>query len=115
MDWNEYQKEVNDFAKDIFDEIKEEATENEKFNAWDYDDRIHETIDGSSFAIYMNLQDAAFVVENADNVETDSGLWEGQEPIDAIKTQAFFTMRWEVTEKLDELLKELENEIENGN
>lgn len=78
------------------------------------DSRLHEWCDNDF--IYVDLLDSAHIIDQSSNVETDSGLWEGQEPTEAIKTQAFFTYRNdlynEVSEQFKTMLEEKKEEIE---
>lgn len=82
------------------------------------DYRLHEWCDNDF--IYVDLLDSAHILKQSSNVETDRGLWEGQDPEDSIKTQAFFTYRndlyHEVSEQFKELLEskleELQDELE---
>jgi hypothetical protein len=116
MDESEYKNEVKDLAESCFEELKDTALEEGCFDLWELENHyrldyvIHETVDGSSLAIYMDLHDAADIIEYADNEETDSGLWDGQDPEEAIKTKAFFTLRADVYSKVEEMLKDLEEE-----
>jgi hypothetical protein len=116
MNSYEYDQEVKDLAESCFEDFKETALEEGCFDLWELesnhglDSVIHETVDGSSLAIYMDLHDAADIIKYADNEETDSGLWDGQDPEEAIKTKAFFTLRADVYSKVEEMLKDLEEE-----
>jgi len=47
------------------------------------------------------------ITEESDETETDSGLWEGLEPIKAISTQAFFTARGDLYFALEPKIKEM--------
>lgn len=125
---NEARSFVNEYKDDLLDEVKNGNTDVYEF-VNDY--RVHEWVDNDF--IYVDLIDSAEILEQSDNVETDSGLWEGQEPAEAIKTQAFFTYRNDLSgevismfksvlqDKLDELeerleeLEELKNEQDENN
>jgi chaperonin cofactor prefoldin len=120
------------FMDDHADELRAEIDDSEVELCEFFDQAIHEHVD-SDF-IYVDLRDSADIIEQSDNVECDSGLWEGQEPVEAIKTQAFFTYRQDLmievierakeelnnyldelttdTEKLTEEMTDLENKIE---
>lgn len=54
------------------------------------------------------LSDAAYIIENCENEETDSGLWENQQPEDAIKTKAAFSFSMDVWLKCEELYQEIQ-------
>jgi gas vesicle protein len=120
---NEARSFVDEYEDDLLDEIRNGYTDVYEF-VNDY--RVHKWVDNDF--IYVDLTDSAEILEQSDNVETDSGLWEGQEPIEAIKTQAFFTYRNDLSseiisvfksvlqDKLDEFekrLEELREELKN--
>jgi hypothetical protein len=104
-----------DQRKELFNTVKEESVDLYEF----FDDSIFEWVD-SEF-IRIDLHDCADILESSNNVETDSGLWEGQEPLKAVETMAFFTYRADLTEavidyakwELDERLKDEEQELKN--
>ena len=57
---------------------------------------------------WYNLQDAAEVLSDlSDYKETDSGLWEGQEPQEAISAQAAYTFGNAVYQMTVEKIKEI--------
>jgi len=109
---------VGEEADSIVSEYKQEAIEL-VLDGGSYDDlcqffqdsRVHEWADNDF--IYVDLLDSAQILDQSDEVETDSGLWEGQEPREAIKTQAFFTYRrdLEIT-VIEKMESELQNERE---
>lgn len=71
---------------------------------------IHESADNEF--MYINLIDCAFIIEQSDNVETDSGLWEGLEPVKAVEAQAYYTYENELMREVMKLTRErLEVEI----
>jgi predicted ribosome quality control (RQC) complex YloA/Tae2 family protein len=85
---------VNEYWDKLLDEIKDGGIG--KHDAWtfiDDDCYIHEHVDGH----YIDFDDAYWILKGCDDEETDSGLWEGQSPKDAIVTMAFFTYRAELT------------------
>lgn len=110
---------ANDFYSEYIDEaITEIKDGNTDMNEFLNDSRIHEWVDNDF--IYVDLLDSAQILDQSDNIEDDSGLWEGQEPVEAIKTQAFFTYRNDLSCAVDEIfserlqtrLTELENKLE---
>lgn len=126
---NEARSFVDEYEDDLLDEIRNGYTDVYEF-VNDY--RVHEWVDNDF--IYVDLTDSAEILEQSDNVETDYGLWEGQEPVEAIKTQAFFTYRNDLSsevismfesvlqnkldefeERLGELREELKNEQDENN
>ena len=112
---NEARSFVDEYEDELLDEIKNGNTDVYEF-VNDY--RVHEWVDNNF--IYVDLTDSAEILEQSDNVETDFGLWEGQEPIEAIKTQAFFTYKNDLSDKvisifesvLQDKLNELEERLE---
>jgi len=112
---NEAESFVGEYIEELIEDIENGNTDVYSFID-DY--RLHEWCDNDF--IYVDLIDSAEIIDQSNNVETDSGLWEGQEPQEAIKTQAFFTYRndmyWEikeqVEEKLNDRLSELEEELQ---
>lgn len=112
---NEARSFVDEYEDELLDEIKNGNTDVYEF-VNDY--RVHEWVDNNF--IYVDLTDSVEILEQSDNVETDFGLWEGQEPIEAIKTQAFFTYKNDLSDKvisifesvLQDKLNELEERLE---
>jgi hypothetical protein len=100
---------ISDQAKSFTDEHKDDVIAEIRDGNTDVydmlnDSRIHEWVDNDF--IYVDLVDSAHIIEQSDNVETDLGLWEGQEPMEAIKTQAFFTYRNDLYYAVKELMEE---------
>ena len=110
-----YQQNVEEKARDLFKENIDSIIENLKEGSVDlyefFDQPVHEWAENDF--IYVDLRDAADILEQSDNVETDSGLWEGQEPRKAIETQAFFTYRNDLMLELKEVAEEELNEYKN--
>lgn len=105
---------VNDF----FDRLTESVKDGDRIDAYrfiDEDCDIHQHVD----SLYIDFEDAFHILQNCTNEETDSGLWEGQEPKQAIITMAFFTYRQELMEatqgafleKLEELAEAETNKL----
>jgi DNA repair exonuclease SbcCD ATPase subunit len=120
---NYYEKveaEAKSFVDDYIDEIYTEVEENGVDDLYDFvnDYRLHEWVD-SDF-IYVGLIESANIIEQSNNVETDSGLWEGLEPTKAIETQAFYTYRNDMSIEIMDIIKselqdrqsELETDLE---
>lgn len=112
---NEARSFVDEYEDELLYEIKNGNTDVYEF-VNDY--RVHEWVDNDF--IYVDLIDSAEILEQSDNIETDFGLWEGQEPVEAIKTQAFFTYKNDLSDKvisifesvLQDKLNELEERLE---
>lgn len=108
---------ANDFVEEYFESAKEWVKDDSDLQAFiEYDGKLHNWVDNDF--IYVGLRDSADIIEQSQNVETDSGLWEGQEPVKAIETQAFFTYRNDLyndikdafESKFDEYADEFEQE-----
>jgi hypothetical protein len=101
-------------AENFFGEYKsdiEEDIKGNKLDVYDYfDERIHEWAD-TEFSRGIDLVDCALILDQSNNVETDSGLWEGQEPRKAIETQAFFTYRYDLFSAVKYLTEEYLQEL----
>jgi hypothetical protein len=101
------------YFDDFIDEIKEGNSDFSSF-VNDYG-KIHEFIDQ-----YISLKEAVDIIENCDEEETDSGLWEGLKPKEAIISMAFWSYKndvyWEVNKLfkkgLEDILYNIENEWE---
>ena len=107
--YNVVREEAETFFGDNIDDILD-AVEND-YNIYEIiDDNLHEFVDNAF--IYVGLKEAAVIIEESYNEETDGGLWEGQQPEDAIVTKAFFTFKNDLREKVLEMVaQELENKI----
>jgi hypothetical protein len=95
-------------AKSFVDEYIDEAVEyirdgNTDMHDFLNDEKIHTWVDNDF--IYVDLLDSAHILDQSDNVETDWGLWEGQEPRKAIETQAFFTYRTDLYIEVKDLME----------
>lgn len=105
------EQEAKEFMQEIEDELKEAIKEDLDFDRNDIDvldTRFHEVITDRSYS----LSDAVFVIENSDNEETDTGLWEGQQPEDAIRTKGAYTFSNDVWFKCEEIYKDIKAEYE---
>lgn len=105
--FSNYQERLNndaeDFINNYIDEIIEEVKEG-NFDLHDfcfYDGKLDEHVDE-----YLDLQEAVDIIENCNNEESDSGLWEGQQPEEALKTKAMFSYRLDVYEEVAEVLSD---------
>lgn len=85
----------------------------------DFYDYLHEQVTDRSYTI----KDAAVILSECTNEETDKGLWEGQSPSDAIVTMAAYSFAndvrsdigdfyTEIKEKFDEKLSDLETALD---
>jgi hypothetical protein len=117
---NDVQEDAVGFLEDHEDEFKEAIKDGTDFDINDIsclDTSFHESITDRAYS----LTDAAYIIEHCENEETDSGLWEGQQPEDAISTKAAFSYSRDVWFKCEELynsikdrFEELQEEIHEG-
>lgn len=112
---NEASDDAADFCENFIDQIVEQIVENGKAS----DDYNNDYSDGDSYfhESYVdrsyNLKEAAELLDELDDhEETDSGLWEGQSPRDAISTQAAFTYGNAVASYFRDLIEEINDAIE---
>jgi len=106
---DEVRKEAVDFIEEMMDEfITAMQNEDDYFFNSDVEDRFFECVCDRAYT----LSDAAFVIENSDNVETDSGLWEGREPAEALETQAAFTFSNDVHCEAEEIYESVKSEYD---
>jgi len=72
------------------------------------DSSFHEDIVDRSYT----LEDAAHVVSNCENEETDTGLWDGQQPEDALRAKAAYCYGNDVWHRMDALFADLKEAYE---
>jgi hypothetical protein len=105
------EKEAKDFLAQHEDEFKEAIKEGKDFDYNDIDgldEWVHEELTDRSYSV----TDAAFVIDNSDNVETDRGLWEGQDMQEALQTQAAYTFSNDVFLRAREIFDEIKSDWE---
>lgn len=68
---------------------------------------LHQHIE-SSLTWQQSLRDSDVIISNCDFEESDYGLWEGQQPEEAIATKAFYSYRADVSNRGFELIEEFE-------
>lgn len=107
VDYNdEVRKEAVGFIEEVMDEVVEALRNGDDYLLdGDVDDRFFECVTDRSYT----LSDAAFVIDNSNNVETDSGLWEGKDPQDAIEIQAAYTFSNDVHSEVEEIYENLKS------
>lgn len=106
---SEVEKEAVDFIDNLMDEFLE-AMENDEnyFIDGDIQDRLFEDVTDRSYTI----TDAAFVIENSSNPESDRGLWDGKDPAEALETQAAFTFSNDVSSKVEEIYEDVKSKYD---
>ncbi len=90
-------------------EIKTIEDLKESWENLDDDGTLHQHIE-SSLTWQQSLRDSDVIISNCDNEETDWGLWEGQQPEEAIATKAFYSYRSDVSNRGFELIEEFETD-----
>jgi DNA-binding transcriptional MerR regulator len=109
-----YYAEAYDDAKDTVEEFLETIIESLIDNEEVSDDLFNDYPNGDSYhhethtdRSYSLLEAAKLLDALGDYEETDSGLWEGQEPRDAVATQAAFTYGNAVLSMWQDYIKEI--------
>lgn len=101
-------KDAVDFLDNHSDEFKDAISNGLDFDLNDIDgldEWFHEEITDRSYS----LTDASYILENCDNEETDSGLWEGKSPTEAIPIMAAYSYANDVWFKCEELYNEIKD------
>ncbi len=110
----------NEVLNDSVDFLKYQEDELELLEAiiedkeWDYNeiDSLDEYWHSEIVDRAYTLSDAAVVIENCENEETDSGLWETQQPEDAIKTKAAYSYGMDCWFKTEEIFTYMKDEYQ---
>jgi DNA repair exonuclease SbcCD ATPase subunit len=110
--YDKRQSDAEDFVDQYWDELMTELKDGGRFDSYDFIDgesRLHEFVDQ-----YISPREAIDILDNADETETDSGLWEGIEnPLDAVSAMGFWTYKLDLYNKIKEVMKEkLEEQLE---
>ena len=123
------EEEAKDFTEnyrdDIIDVIKENKDEDADYiydeaiyQKWDLNDKIFEWLDTAWYGFLRReffkdctteLMSAAKILDESIRVETDEGIWEGQEPVKAIMSQAFYTVYNDLYNEIEKQIKEMIN------
>ncbi len=113
--YDEAKDDAKEFATEFLDQIvgqllvKGEASDDYNNDYDGGDSHFHESYVDKDYG----LLEAAELLDALDQYEeTDSGLWEGQEPRQAIATQAAFTYGNAVGSLFSDLIKEINGEID---
>ena len=109
--YDDVEIEARDFMRDndgMFKQAIVDGCDFDPNDISDLDQTFHESITDRAYS----LSDAAFIIENSNEVENDSGLWEGQEPREALSTQAAFTFHNDVWFECEKIYNELKEQYE---
>lgn len=104
---------VEQYLEDFIHDISNGSTDVDSL--LEDDGKLHEYCDQN-----IVLRDAVEILEQSNNVEEDSGLWESLSPIEAVESMGFWTfkndmrdaVREQLGDKLEEKKSELESELE---
>lgn len=114
-----YLRKAADDAKETVDNFADEILEQLLDKGETSDDLLNDYLDGDSWHHeshvdkWYSMIDAAELIDQLDEFEeTDSGLWEGQQPKEAISTCAAFTYGNAVMSEWTDLIKEINDEAE---
>jgi hypothetical protein len=121
-DFKYYYDEVETSASDFVDEYIDETIQRIKDGDIDPSDFLNDeqhNFTENKF-IHTDIVDHAHIIKYSNEVETDSGLWEGLEPQRAIESMAYFTFRNDLRIeagnqmrlKLEEVNEELEEKLD---
>lgn len=105
--WDGVDSEAFDFVLDSEDEIKEflESGDGNPEYRFGRDDSFHEQIIDQIYS----LNEAIDVINHTHNEETDTGLWDGQQPEQALCSKAAWSHGQDVWEKCGEYYVEIRN------
>ena len=97
------EEDARDFIKEHLDDFKE--SEKDSFYQWmSYDGKLHEWVDSS----YHSYDDEK-ICDETDNLETDTGLWEGITDWRRIRSiQAFYTLKSDIWFAIKKILEDEE-------
>lgn len=109
MDYKEdLEKDAVDFILENEETIGESITSSKDFDKFTEDnegyDLIHEQILDN---MALTIGDAAYIIENCTNQADDPGMWEGQEPTQAIQTMAIFSYENDIYSEIESKYEEL--------
>ena len=112
---NNYRTDVQENAVDFLidnDDMVKDALENnfdwDRNDIADLDQNFHEQITDREY----HLEEAAYVLKHCENKETDSGLWGGLEPEQAIGCQAAFSFSNDVWFECESIYNDLKDKVE---
>lgn len=113
----DYKEELIELIKENKDEDKDYIFDEIIYQDWDLIDKIHEWLDISWYSFLRSdflddckteFSSCARILDFVREEETDSGLWEGKDPEEAVQAKAFFSVRndlyWVIKRKIEELI-----------
>ncbi len=109
--YREVEKDAREFLSEHFDDIVELMTnEEEELSDELRYERLEENFDRG-----YTPEDAVYVLENSNNEETDSGLWQGaRDWREELNIRAAYTYIADVREAIDEIYKDAYEEFESA-
>ena len=111
---NDVYEDAVDIICDAENELIEELSESLKNSNADADNIIGSVLEDRIYEheYYLDSDDAKEVIELADEVETDTGLWEGSDMDDALITQARYTLQNELRSTVRSIVEDMISSIE---
>jgi hypothetical protein len=113
-----YSKDAEDDARDTVENFMDEIVEKLVDEGEASDDLHNDYSGGDSYhhethidRSYSLLEAAQLLDELSNHEETDSGLWEGQEPRQAVETQAAFTYGNAVMSEWNDFIEKINDEV----
>lgn len=110
-----YRTEVRETAREVLETVRDAVIE-AVVNGVGFDRNDVEGLDAAHHETAVDrgytLADAAWVLAEGENVETDSGLWEGMEPQDAVLAMAAHTFGNDVWATAEGFYGEIKEEVE---
>lgn len=111
----DYDNEIDNEARDFLLDHEEMIVQALKDDAdWDYNDidnldsLWHETIVDRGYT----LEDAAYILENCQNEENDSGIWEGLDAQEAMSAQAAYSYSNDVWFRCEEMYNNIKENMQ---
>lgn len=101
---------AEDFANQYFDEFLKDHVADGYSKRFGFNSFIGDDGKLTEYIEEIDLRDAVEILEQSNNVETDSSMWESLEPIEAVESIGFYTFRNDleiaVKDQFSDLLEE---------
>ena len=114
MERLDYEREVEKEAKEFLSEHEDEIVELLTDSAKELSEELYESLNEDLDRSYTP-EDATFVLENSENEETDSGLWEGvSDWREELNIRAAYTYINDVRSEIDYIYKQMYEDFESA-
>ena len=114
MEILDYEREVEKDAKEFLSEYADEVIELLKDSEEELSDELYDNLNEHLDRSYTP-EDAIFVLENSENEETDSGLWEGvNDWREELNIRAAYTYINDVRSEIDDIYKQMYEEFKSA-